>query len=307
LPNNGIEYYISKETIDKSCGNSGKPYIVSISGKTLDDNLKMLEMIASADKRIAAIELNLACPNVIGKPIIGYDFDQMSSVLDAVCSLKCWEGRKIPVGVKMPPYFDGPHYVQAANLINSHKDTIKYVACINTIGNSFAVDNIAEMPVISSNQGFAGLSGKAVKYVALANVKKMRELLHEDVDVVGVGGVNSGMDAFEMLLCGASAVQIGTCHWIEGPKCFDRIVQELRDIMQNKGYKTLEEFRGKLKTWNKEGASKSRVARKHEPTSGNELKISTKESSADGFMYVSAFLLLVVAALLAEKFGIVAF
>jgi dihydroorotate dehydrogenase (fumarate) len=69
---------------------------------------------------------------------------------------------------------------------------VKYCASINTIGNSLSIDPVAEMPTIRSNNGFAGLSGRAVKYTALANVKKMRELLVDDIDVVGVGGVFSG-------------------------------------------------------------------------------------------------------------------
>lgn len=77
--------------------------------------------------------------------------------------------------------------------------------------------------------------------------------MRKDIDVVGVGGVRTGRDVFEMILCGASAVQVGTCHWIEGPKCFERIAMELKkNMMQIKGYATIEEFRGKLKPWAKE-------------------------------------------------------
>ena len=76
-----------------------KPYMVSISGKTLADNLIMLKKISDVmmeqqqhskeDHKIAAVELNLACPNIVGKPTIGYDFDQMDMVLEAVSSLPC--------------------------------------------------------------------------------------------------------------------------------------------------------------------------------------------------------------------------
>lgn len=137
LPNSGIEYYISPQTITESVGETpDKPYMVSISGHNLSDNLKMLEQIAKArksDPRIAAVELNLACPNVIGKPIIAYDFDQMDSVLAAVAKLGSY--KSIPLGVKMPPYFDGPHYDRAAQILNKYKGVVNYVASINTIGN----------------------------------------------------------------------------------------------------------------------------------------------------------------------------
>ena len=72
LPNSGIDYYIDQKTIDETLEASSpanKPYMVSISGKTLDDNLIMLDRIAKRQGSIACVELNLACPNVIGKPM----------------------------------------------------------------------------------------------------------------------------------------------------------------------------------------------------------------------------------------------
>ena len=201
LPNSGIDYYISPNTIEESVGNrkDAKPYFVSISGKTLSDNLDMLNRIYTAStlgggsSKIDGVELNLACPNVIGKPIIAYDFDQMEDVLSQVSGLSMFSGpKKMPLGIKMPPYFDGPHFERAASVLNKYKSIISYVASINTIGNALAIDIAAEMPVIKSKGGFAGLSGKAVKYTALANVKKMRELLVDSIDVVGVGGVFTG-------------------------------------------------------------------------------------------------------------------
>ncbi len=59
--------------------------------------------------------------------------------------------------------------------------------------------------------------------------------------------VQSGKDAFELILCGAKAVQVGTCHRVEGPDCFNRIADELEAIMKQKGYSSIEQFRGKLK------------------------------------------------------------
>jgi len=157
---------------------------------------KINDAIQSGENRISAVELNLACPNVIGKPIIAYDFDQMDDVLKKVSSLPMFKGKgkntPLPLGVKMPPYFDGPHFERAAAVLNKYKGVVKYVASINTIGNALMIDTVAEMPVIRAKGGFAGLSGRAVKYTALANVKRMRELLDSSIDVVGVGGVFTG-------------------------------------------------------------------------------------------------------------------
>jgi len=60
-----------------------------------------------------------------------------------------------------------------------------------------------------------------------------------------------GKDAFDLILCGAKAVQVATCHWIEGPSCFERISNELKLIMIEKGYSCIEDFRGKLKPYQK--------------------------------------------------------
>jgi len=291
LPNSGIDYYISESTINETFDGqqtkNKKPYMVSISGKTLADNLKMLQLIHERQESgadIAAVELNLACPNVIGKPIIGYDFEQFEQVLSEVS--KFLSGKKMVLGVKMPPYFDSPHFQNAASILNKYKDSIKYVACINTIGNSLAVDIHAEMPAISSNGGFAGLSGPCVKYTALANVKKFRSLLVDEIDVIGVGGIQSGQDVFEMILCGASAVQIGTCHWVEGPKCFDRICDELRALMKSKGYTSIGDFKGKLKEWSRDGASISRAAKKKEKSAKEENQIKEGKKTSPNVLYI---------------------
>ncbi len=58
-------------------------------------------------------------------------------------------------------------------------------------------------------------------------MRQMRQRLKAEIDVVGVGGVSRGVDAFELILCGATAVQVGTKHYKEGPRCFDRIATEL--------------------------------------------------------------------------------
>jgi len=309
--------------ITESVGDGGKPYMVSISGHTMEDNLAMLKQIheaitsGSGSCKIAAVELNLACPNVIGKPIIAYDFEQMEEVLQAVAALPMFSNNtntpKLPLGVKMPPYFDAPHFQKAATILNRYKSIVRYVASINTIGNALVIDPVAEMPAIRSNRGFAGLSGSAVKYTALANVKLMRELLVEEIDVVGVGGVSSGTDAFEMILAGASAVQVGTCHWTEGPKCFDRICAELKELMTEKGYTSIGDFKGKLKEWSKEGVSASRAAKRKKKeaskggtkgrASGGKDVLVSQGGGMDLSHIMNSVLVVIVAVLLIDKFG----
>ena len=201
----GIDYYTSEEAVAAS---ADKPYFVSLSGKTLKDNLTMLTIVSNV-KGVDAIELNVACPNVIGHPIIGYDFDQFQDVLESLASHP--DVGKKPLGIKLPPYLDFQHFKKVAEMVrcsyllssnsSSHTysnfiqinkcDFVRYVACINTMGNALVVDADSEQPLIRPKGGFGGLSGPSVKYTALANVKKLRELLRKDIDVIGVGGVRT--------------------------------------------------------------------------------------------------------------------
>jgi dihydroorotate dehydrogenase (fumarate) len=273
--------------------------MVSISGKTLKDNLEMLDRISKVQDKIACVELNLACPNVIGKPIIGYDFEQMRMILKTIAGKKY----QFILGLKLPPYLDSKHLQEAATVINEYSKMVRYVVCINTIGNSLSIDVVSEAPFISSNNGLAGLSGPAVKYTALANVRQMRQHLLPTIDVIGAGGIESGKDVFSFLLCGATAVQVGTCHWKEGPKCFDRICDELRELLKEKGYSSVQEVIGKLKPWSKEGAALTRAAKKKEEATSTTKTSSGEPQGMDISKMLNAILMVVIAILLADKFG----
>jgi dihydroorotate dehydrogenase (fumarate) len=315
LPNAGIDYYIDAATIQEVTGTTSstnddkkKPYIVSLSGKCLEDNITMLRRIRSSPSlsMIDAIELNLACPNVIGKPIIGYDMEQMDSILGEIGQvlLSSDGGACPPIGVKLPPYLDFSHMTAAAAILNRHhqnnKNLVSYVVCINTIGNALCIEGVvSEAPYIASNDGFAGLSGPAIKYTALANVRKFRQLLVPTIDVVGVGGIASGQDAYDMLLVGASACQIATQHWKEGPGCFDRIHAELQDILQRKGYTSVKQVTGKLQPWSKEGAAR---LRQESSTSKAVPSTNTNNSDTQVYKLLSMVLTVVLAILLADKY-----
>ena len=150
---------------------------------------------------------------------------------------------KKPAGVKLPPYFDFVHFEEAAGILKRRKPA--FISCINSIGNALVIDAEKEATVIRPKGGFGGLGGKYIKYTALANVRKFYELI--DIPIIGVGGVSSGRDAFEFILAGASAVQIGTAFMEEGPSVFARVQDELASFMARKGYSRLDDFRGKLK------------------------------------------------------------
>lgn len=236
LPNLGYREYVNFTSVLKQ---HGKPVVASVSGLKLEDNVEIVS--AFNDSEADLIELNLSCPNIAGKPQVCYDFEQSDEVLKQVVRV-C----KKPIGVKLSPYFDFVHFEQMAEILQKHR--IAFATCINSIGNALVIDPEKESVVIKPKGGFGGLGGKYVKYTALANVNKFHELLPE-IPIIGCGGVYTGTDVFEFILAGASAVQAGSVFMQQGPDCFSRIQGELKAYMQKKGYEKLEDFMGKLKTF----------------------------------------------------------
>lgn len=236
LPNLGYQKYVEFSTELKRYG---KPVVASLAGMQPSDFPMLVEAFQQSD--VDWIEINLSCPNIKGKPQIGYDFQGSDEVLKSVCGL----GDK-PIGVKLPPYFDFVHFELMAEVLSKHD--VSFVTCVNSIGNALIVDPDKEEVVIRPKGGFGGLGGKYIKPTALANTRKFYELLGDKVQVIGVGGIYTGTDAFEFLLAGATAVQVGTVFMQEGPGCFARIEQELSDLLDSKGYASIEDARGKLKT-----------------------------------------------------------
>lgn len=215
-----------------------KPIIASLGVLKASEFPTLIEAFNTAD--VDFLELNFSCPNLTGKPQIGYDFEMTDALLKELVPLI-----KKPFGIKLPPYFDPVHWEQAATIFKKYP--IGALVCINSIGNTLIIDPEAETPLIKPKGGFGGLGGDYVKPVALANVRAFSQLLGDRMSIIGVGGIKSGMDAFEFLLCGADAVQIGTQFMKEGPECFGRIDRELSEILQRKGYKSVAEAKGKLR------------------------------------------------------------
>jgi dihydroorotate dehydrogenase (fumarate) len=124
---------------------------------------------------------------------------------------------------------------------------ISFVTCINSLGNGLIIDTETERPVIRPKCGLGGIGGDVIRPFALSNVYQFRKALPDRIDVIGCGGISSGEWAFQHILVGATAVQIGSTYMREGTKCFKRIATDLQDIMIHKGYNTLDDFRGILK------------------------------------------------------------
>lgn len=237
LPNLGYREYLG--IVKKLKALTKKPIIASLAGMQPSDIPVLMEAFMGSDTDL--IELNLSCPNLKGKPQIAYDFEMTDQILKDVT-----KGKKKPLGIKLPPYFDPVHSEQMAAVIKKYP--IDFLSCINSIGNTLVIDPETEKPLIKPKGGFGGLGGEYIKPVALANVRAFSQLLGDRMSIIGVGGVMTGTDAFEFLLAGADAVQVGTVFMKEGPGCFARIASELSEILKRKGYKDIASAKGKLKT-----------------------------------------------------------
>lgn len=234
LPNLGIDYYLDyllslQESTDKK-------YFLSMTGLTREETLELLHKVEDSVFN-GLIELNLSCPNVLGKPQLAYDLETTESLLTDVFTFFTK-----PLGIKLPPYFDLVHFDQAAEVFN--KFPLTFVTCINSVGNGLVIED--ETVVIKPKTGFGGIGGEYIKPTALANVHAFYQRLKPSIQIIGAGGVQSGRDVFEHILCGASMVQVGTALQKEGVEIFQRLSNELATIMEEKGYQSIEDFRGKL-------------------------------------------------------------
>ena len=235
LPNLGYKAYAE---LIPELKQFGKPVIASIAGLCEDDFPTIAQVINEAKPDL--IEVNLSCPNIPGKPQIGYDAEASERLMKRVRKVIT-----VPMGVKLPPYFDPAHHKLMGDVIG--RCGVDFLNLINSVGNGLVVDPETESVVIKPKGGFGGLGGTIIKPVALANVRAFWKYFNGTMPIIGTGGVSNGVDAFEHILCGASAVQVGTVLVEEGVQVFTRLEQELSACLEKKGYKSVLECRGKLK------------------------------------------------------------
>ena len=235
LPNLGYQAYAE---LIPELRKFGKPVIASVAGLCEDDFPTIARVIDDAKPDL--IEVNLSCPNIPGKPQIGYDAEASERLMKRVRKVIT-----VPMGVKLPPYFDPAHHKLMGDVIG--RCGVDFLNLINSVGNGLIVDPAAETVVIKPKGGFGGLGGTIIKPVALANVRAFWKHFEGKMPIIGTGGVVNGVDAFEHFLCGASAVQIGTVLVEEGLEVFARLERELAACLEKKGYRSVADCRGKLK------------------------------------------------------------
>ena len=208
------------------------PVIASVFGKDAEEFKQVAKDMVNANSDI--IELNMSCPNVASEFGIPFacDIDAASNIISEVKSV-CGS---IPVFAKLAPNVPSIALV-AKECVNAGADGI---TAINTVP-GIVIDIYSGKPVLTNGAG--GLSGKAIKPVAIKAVHDIRKAL-PDTPIIGTGGVLCGEDAVEMLMAGASAIGLGSAIYYRGVEAFKIINEEIANFMEQEGYKSLSEIIG---------------------------------------------------------------
>ena len=192
-----------------------------------------LAAVLAAESRIAALEVNISCPNVAeGGSSFGQDPRMAAAVTEAV---KKNAGNK-PVIVKLSP--NVTDICEIARACEAGGADI--LSCINTLS-GMAVDLASRKPLLAMVTG--GLSGPAVKPVALRCVWQVSRAVA--IPVIGIGGIQRAEDVLEFILAGAWTVQVGTANFSRPDAAF-RIVQDLPAATEKYGVTSWDSFRGSL-------------------------------------------------------------
>jgi dihydroorotate dehydrogenase (NAD+) catalytic subunit len=211
LPNKGLDGFLANDLPE--LGELPVPLIVSVMATGHEDFKKMVAALDERDE-VAAIELNVSCPNVHSGLIVGEQPEETVALLEALRPLT-----SKPLIVKLTPNVADP----AAVAVGAEEGGADAVSLINTMKAS-AIDPATGEPGIGVGQG--GLSGPAIRPIAVAQVRAVAAAV--SLPVIGMGGVSCGDDALEMLAAGATLVAVGT-ESFRDPRAGLRIAAELSE------------------------------------------------------------------------------
>lgn len=199
----------------------GVTIVASIWGRTVEEYRQAAELLAPHAQRIAALEVNLSCPNLEGRGgIIAHD-PVMSANVIAACAVT-----GVPMWAKLSPNTD--------RLITIAESVVEAGAEALTLTNTLLgmlLNTETAQPVLGNGGG--GVSGRAMFPVALRAVFDVRKAL-PNISIVGVGGIASGTDAIAMMQAGAHAVQVGTASFAR-PDAAMKILNEMHAWMRKQG------------------------------------------------------------------------
>ena len=218
LPNKGLDGYLAHDLPELA--RLPVPLITNVMGATADDIAALVEAV-DARREIDAVELNVSCPNVKTGLDIGADPVELGAVVARVRPLTAK-----PLIVKLTPNAsDVPAAAQAAEAAGADA-----VSLINTLRAFAPHPRLPRTPWLGGGTG--GLSGPAVRAVALAQVRAVAQRV--SIPIVGMGGIQSGRHAAQLLDAGATLVAVGT-ESFRDPAAGRRIQHELHDLFAKSG------------------------------------------------------------------------
>ena len=206
--------------------------IVNVCGTTLDEYVEVSRILSDADG-VAAIELNISCPNIKEGGIqFGCSLEGTYDVVSAVRKVT-----RLPVIPKLTPNVtDVASFARAAEEAGADA-----VSLVNTFL-AMAIDVESRTPKLSNVVG--GLSGPAIRPIAVRMVYECRQLVK--IPIIGIGGIAEARDVLEFMIAGANAVQVGTANFVD-PFIWSKLLEGLRDYTERHEIARLDEIVGTLR------------------------------------------------------------
>jgi dihydroorotate dehydrogenase (NAD+) catalytic subunit len=230
LENVGVDRFISDKMLYLSA--LGVPVVVNILGDSIDEYRQIAERLAGVEG-VAAIEVNISCPNVKkGGVAFGTD-PQMAATVTAAVKQSC----QVPVIVKLSPNVTDVTVVAKA-VQEAGADA---VSLINTLI-GMAINLGTRRPRLANIIG--GLSGPAIKPVALRMVYQVAQVV--TIPIIGIGGITTAEDAMEFMLAGASAVQVGTANFVN-PRASEDVVDGIGAYVREQQLGSVRDLIGALR------------------------------------------------------------
>lgn len=228
LQGKGVPYWLEHELPVLLA--TGARVVASIWGTTVEDYGRAAELLADAPDQVVAVEVNLSCPNVHrADEMFAHDPAGTAAALEAAASC----GR--PLWAKL-----SPNVTDLVAIARAAQDAgAAAVTLVNTVM-GLVIDTETRRPVLGKGKG--GLSGRAIHPVAVRAIWDV----HREVPglpIVGVGGIASGTDAIEMIMAGASAIQVGTATFAD-PRAVQQVQDELVAWCRQHGVGRIDELIG---------------------------------------------------------------
>jgi len=226
LPNKGLAGFLEHDL--PALAELPVPLIVSVMGTSHEEFAGLVRAVAS-EPAVAALELNVSCPNVHSGLIVGEQPEETVALLEVLRPLTAK-----PLIVKLTPNVADPAAVAAA----AESAGADAVSLINTL-KAAAIDPATLRPWLGAGRG--GLSGPAVRAVAIEQVRAVSSAVR--VPVIGMGGISSGADALDFIAAGATLVAVGTENFRD-PGAGRRVAAELGERLEDLGFGDPAQARG---------------------------------------------------------------